>query len=85
TNGRPPTSHDKAFLTPRELSERFGVPYQALRKRLERFRKSNFNGWNQVSDPLPREARYLFQVAAVKPILDELKASSEMSSERPAK
>jgi len=76
---------DEAFFSPHDLAVLFNVPYEPLRKRLERYRHTNHNGWNPVSDPRPREPRYLYQVAAVKHLIDELRASSELSRQRPAK
>ena len=81
----PAAPNDQSYLGPRELAKMFDVDCDALKKRLERFRKRNHNGWNPVSDPRPREARYLYQVGTVKPIIASMKASCQMSRERPAK
>jgi len=84
-NVRPSEPDGQAFLCPRDLARVFDVPYEALRKRLDRFRRKNMNGWNEVTEPRPREAHFTYRVAAVKPIIDVMKASGQMSSERPAK
>jgi transcription initiation factor IIE alpha subunit len=67
-------SHDR-------LAEAFDVGKDALRKRLDRFRKHKLDGWKERDDRRPREAKYLYQLRAVTAIIDELCASSQ----RPAK
>ena len=60
-------------LSARALATRFDVPFNALRKRLDRFRKSHGYGWMENADPKVREAKYLFHLNTVRPIIDELK------------
>jgi len=72
---------EEAFYPHRRLAELFNVDKEALRKRLERYRKDNLNGWKPNSDRNPREPKYLYQLPAVKAIVEGLKASSQ----RPAK
>lgn len=72
---------DQAWYSPAGLAAAFGLRPEALRKRLDRYRKRNLNGWKQNEDPRPREARYLYRPKDVKAIIDDLRASSE----RPAK
>lgn len=55
-----------------------------LEKRLFRFRKRNPEGWHEVCDPRPREARYLYRLSAVAPLVREL-ASLKASAKRPSK
>lgn len=76
-----------AFLAPRDMARTFGLPYEALKKRLERFRRKNHNGWIQNMDARNNEAGYTFQVSAVMPIIAAMrkKASRLMSRERPAR
>jgi transcription initiation factor IIE alpha subunit len=63
------------------LAEVFGVNKDALRKRLDRFCEENFNGYKENEDRRPREPKYLYQLQAVRKIIEDLRASSE----RPAK
>lgn len=63
------------------LAEAFGVRKDALRKRLDRFREESLNGYKENEDRRPREPRYLYQLQAVRRIIEDLRASSE----RPAK
>jgi len=76
-----------AYMTPRDMAKVFNVPYEPLKKRLERFRKSNWDGWIQNSNRRRNEAGYTFQVSVVLPIIDEMRqrASRELSHERPAR
>lgn len=64
-----------------DLAEAFGVSKDALRKRLDRFREKNLNGYKENEDRRPREPKYLYQLQAVRVIIEDLRASSE----RPAK
>jgi len=68
-----------------EISRRFAVDAGALRKRLDRWRVGHDDDWREVPDRRPREPKYLYRLAAVAPLVDELRASGESSSERPAK
>lgn len=74
-------SDDYGWYTHDRLAEIFNVGKDALRKRLERYRSRNMNGWKENEDRRPREPRYLYQLRAVKAIVEELRASSQ----RPAK
>ncbi len=75
---------DEAILSPAKLAELFHVPYDALRKRLERLRRKNHNCFIEAENPKVNEAKYLYEVGKVRPIIQEMKASSCASSERPA-
>ncbi|MCL4741616.1 MAG: hypothetical protein KJZ54_05360 [Phycisphaerales bacterium] len=82
--GQPlPTS---GMFTATDLAERFGVPIHALRKRLERWRAENLfgKGWVEDGSPESRNAKYLYDVSAVRPIIDALLASTGASIDRPS-
>jgi len=72
---------DQGWYTHDRLAEIFNVGKDALRKRLDRFRAHKLDGWKKKDDRRPREAMYLYQLCAVKTIVEELRASSQ----RPAK
>jgi hypothetical protein len=72
---------DFAWYTHDRLAEIFNVGKDALRKRLDRYRSRNMNGWKENEDRRPREPRYLYQLRVVRPIIEEFRASSQ----RPAK
>jgi len=63
------------------LAEAFGVSKDALRKRLDRFREESLNGYKENEDRRPREPQFLYQLQAVRGIIEDLRASSE----RPAR
>jgi hypothetical protein len=77
--------NDDSYLSSAKLAEVFNVAADALRTRLNRWRAVNHSGWIENSDPGPREAKYLYRVGAVRPIIDAVRATSKTTSERPAK
>jgi len=72
---------EQAWYPHSRFAEVFNVDKEALRKRLDRYRKQSFDGWKANEDRRPREAGYLYQLRAVKTVVEELRASSQ----RPAK
>ena len=74
-------SMSMGWYTHDRLAEAFNVGKDALRKRLDRFREHKLDGWKENDDRRPREPKYLYQLGAVKTIVEELRASSQ----RPAK
>jgi hypothetical protein len=72
---------EQAWYTHDRLAPAFNVGKDALRKRLDRYREHNMNGWKENDDRRPREAKYLYRLRDVKGIIQELRASSQ----RPAK
>jgi hypothetical protein len=68
-----------AMMTPSALAEVFGLGLDLINKRLQRWRlkQENREGWIPVENPRPREAKFLYRLSAVRPIL-----SSEASSEK---
>jgi hypothetical protein len=72
---------EQAWYPHARFAEAFNVDREALRKRLDRYRKHNFDGWKANEDRRPREPGYLYQLRAVKTVVEELRASSQ----RPAK
>jgi hypothetical protein len=81
------TSHpdvvpDQEALYPyQRLAEIFNVDKEALRKRLERFREGNLEGWIANTERHSREAKHFYRLGAVRAIIEDLRASSQ----RPAK
>lgn len=75
---------DDAALSPAVLAKHFDVPREALRKRLERLRKTDHQCFIEVADQSLREPRFLYYVGRVRPVIEDLRASSEMSRKRPA-
>lgn len=74
---------EEGFYSYDRLAESYGIRSKdALRKRLDRYRKQHFDGgWKEVQDRRSRDARFLYRHNDVKHILTEMQASSK----RPAK
>jgi hypothetical protein len=74
----------QATLSSGDLAQRYGVPKEALRSRLNRWRGKNPAGagadWHEVTDRRPRAEKYLYRVEAVWPIILALKTLSERSA-----
>lgn len=72
---------DGGWFTHVRLAEHFQLNKGALRKRLERYRDHNQDGWKEDENRRPREPKYLYRPKDIMHIIEELRASSE----RPAK
>lgn len=60
-------------LTVSQMVDMFGVPKEAMRKRLRRWRDQNRRGsWHEIADPKPNEERYSYEFQAIKHIIDAL-------------
>ena len=70
---------DAALATAADLADAFGVPLEALRKRLDRWREKNAAGGDWIENPeaASRTARYLYRIGRVRPLIDALGASGE--------
>ena len=81
------TVSDYAVLSPASLASVFGVPQEALRKRLAIYRKTDHGCFIEPENPGSRDARHLYYVGKVRHIIEKLtkKMSSETASTRPAK
>ncbi len=73
---------DAALSCP-DIAAQCGVNEDALRRRLERWRRDHDQGWHEVQNHGPREPRYLYQVGAIADIIDDM-TSGETSAERSA-
>ena len=68
--------NEDSHLSHSKLAEIFGLPMDALRTRLNRWRAKNDTGWIENPDRKPREAKYLYRVGSVRPVIDALRATS---------
>ena len=78
-------AHDDSLLSPVGLAAAFGVNADALRTRLNRWRRRHHEGWIENTERGPREPRYLYGLGAVRHIIRALQATSETTSQRPAR
>lgn len=81
---QPTPKREATLLSVRDLAVKYDVDSEALRKRLDRWRRQNFNGWRELhsSDRGPRDPRFLYEESAVLFIVKAMHAASD---ERPAK
>ncbi len=75
-NEEPPQGITGAKMSPRELANKHDIDNEALRKRLDRWRYDHDTGYVEVSNPTPREPKYLYDESAVMPVIDAMKAKS---------
>jgi hypothetical protein len=75
---------DDVVLSPAKLAEVFHVSLEPLRKRLEWLRSDDHNSFVENEGRKSTEARYLYKVGSVRPIIKDMKTSSSTSSKRPS-
>lgn len=71
-----PAMDDDAYLPPSRLAEIFEVPPEALRARLNRWRKNNPTGWIENDDRGAREPQFTYRVGSIRHIIEKLKTTS---------
>jgi hypothetical protein len=59
-----------------KIAAAFGVSKGALQKQLIRYMHDHADGWKENEDRRPREPKQLFQLAAVRPVVEALAARS---------
>ena len=64
------------------MARLFEVPPNSLENRLKRYRRGHSDGWQEIEDAKPNEPRYLYQLSAVSPIIEDLQKTT---AQRPAK
>jgi hypothetical protein len=77
------TVSDDAKMSVAELSKAFGVPAEALRKRLERLRRRDFTCFAEVPNPARKQPTFLYHVGKVRAVIEALNASVKASAKRP--
>ena len=73
---------DDAWLGHAEIARRVGVDPENLRKRLDRFRRTNHDCYREVAEGerKPSEPKYLYRTSLVKPVIDALKTPNGTSA-----
>ncbi|MCX5654218.1 MAG: hypothetical protein NTY65_06180 [Planctomycetota bacterium] len=79
----PTTVSDDAKMSVAELSKAFGVPAEALRKRLERLRRRDLTCFAEVPEHARQQPTFLYHVGKVRAVIEALKASVKASAKRP--
>ena len=63
-----------AKMSTHDLATRHGVDAEALRKRLDRWRRGHDAGYSEVSNARRNEPKYLYDESVVMPVIEALKA-----------
>jgi len=71
-----------ARFGPRELSDEYGVPYQALRKRLNRRRAADKTFGKENADRKPTESQWLYTLSEALPVIEAMKAGSKRAAQK---
>lgn len=66
---------DDAMMTHADLAQALNVNAESLRKRLDRWRKKNGDGWQEVTEPAKNAPKYLYLIQAIRPILSDALSS----------
>ncbi len=69
-----PVADDMAWWSPRDLADKHSLPREALRKRLQRWRRNHADGWMEVSrsERKAHDPKFLYQPPAVQVIIDRM-------------
>jgi hypothetical protein len=70
---------DNAMLNHLDLANLLTLNTEVLRKRLDRWRAKNEEGWQHVHEPASHEPKYLYRIGAVREVLNAAIASAETS------
>lgn len=70
-----------AILSPADIAKRYGVDYEPLRRRLERWRKKHDDGWIEDENRTGSSPKYLYRVSAVSDVI----LAGKTSTSRPSK
>lgn len=74
------------YYSAKHLAVTFGLPYNALRKRLEKWRLKNPDGdWAEFADPKSKQPRIVHHSSAVRHITEEMQREKGASTKRPSK
>jgi hypothetical protein len=77
-----PPPQAPGYVSSFDLAAKHERKSEALRKRLDRFRRDNKNGWQEVKDRLPTEPQFLYLESAVLDII--MACPVQLSGIRPA-
>jgi hypothetical protein len=68
---------DSAMMNYHDLADKLKLEREPLRSRLDRFRKANPKGWEQIAEPMPRKPSYLYRVGAIRQLLKDAIANCD--------
>ncbi len=67
---------DDGWYASSRIANAYDISADALRKRLQRFRHGNMDGWKDNDDRRRNEPKHLYQLKAVMPVVNALRASA---------
>jgi hypothetical protein len=67
---------DEAMMNHIDLSAKLTLEAEPLRKRLDRWRERNLDGWRESENRQAREPKYIYRLAAIRDVLREAFASA---------
>ncbi len=76
-NPRSPRPPDDMHVSDAQLATIFGLSIDAVRARTKRWRATHYDGWTEVADRKPREAKYLYRFGDIRAVFDSPMATSE--------
>jgi CRP-like cAMP-binding protein len=65
---------DDATMNHADIADTLNIDREALRKRLERWRQNNADGWQEIADAKAREPKYLYRIGSIRHLLREAAA-----------
>jgi len=67
-------SDDSLFLSARDIADKWGLDYERLRKKLERWRSKNTAGADfiEAEDTQPGSPQFLYRIGAIRSIIESL-------------
>jgi hypothetical protein len=63
------TLADHAMMNHRDIAEKLNLPAESLRKKLDRWRSTNQDGWQEVTEPKRGEPKYVYRIGAIRHLL----------------
>lgn len=67
---------DEAMMNHIDLAAKLNLEVEPLRKRLDRWRERNLDGWKETENRQSRDPKYIYRVAAIRGVLREALASA---------
>jgi hypothetical protein len=79
-----PTSLHQGLASPAELANEWQTDPEATRQVLKRWREKHGDGWIENTEPKPSDPKFLYDRAAVRPAMQDLRLATLAVQKRPA-
>ena len=63
---------DDAMMNHVDIARALGLAAEALRRRLDRWRAKNGDGWQEITEPKRHEPKYVYRIGAVRHVLHNM-------------